>query len=320
MISVLDLLNKYLDIERVYTNTILFIKGSNSDTEALACQFLLEYFYDFKSFNRKIVLEKLCNSNNIRSMDRINRLLNNLNELSDIYSKYHINNLDEITLLILDTWNKHREYSDEIVKKVLIVSKDGFFLSGLNKFRFRKDVSVLSIYKDMVDMDMIKNPNLSVGTSGEMLYTMLPEDSSCYDSNLKVISDPIIDWSIYRNGCNPLEHFCFKYNNSKSEQEKMYYHDLIITAILGSCSLFNNIFARYSFSKKIEKSINYYLVAGINKDGNIRHNIKDVEFINEIYNLLLTDKFFNHQMELYTEKNSDAEEVIKELKLSRENK
>ena len=33
---------------------------------------------------------------------------------------------------------------------------------------------------------------------------------------------------------------------------------------------------------------------------------------------LLNDELFNHQLELYTEKNDDAEEVIKELKLSRE--
>jgi len=41
--------------------------------------------------------------------------------------------------------------------------------------------------------------------------------------------------------------------------------------------------------------------------------INDSNFINNVYNLLLTDKLFNHQLESYTEKNEADGNVVKEL-------
>ena len=64
--------------------------------------------------------------------------------------------------------------------------------------------------------------------------------------------------------------------------------------------------------------INYYLLVEKNEINSRSHSINDINFINEIHNLLLTDELFNHQLELYTEKNEEAEQVIKQLKISRE--
>ena len=110
-----------------------------------------------------------------------------------------------------------------------------------------------------------------------------------------------------------LNKFCIE----EIKKLKKYYHDLIITAIFNSCSLFNNKFAWHIPTHKVEEMINYYLLVEKNEINSRTNSINDINFINEIHDLLLTDELFNHQLELYTEKNEDAEEVIKELKLLR---
>lgn len=295
----LELLNVYIDILSCMVDMNLIINSlddSNIDMK------IFDFFNDYRSVDKNKIYSRI--NNNISS-GKIDRIIKCSDFLSSVYNNYYVSNLDDLATLILTEWNNNKEYSDEIIKNVL--RSVDFKIKHFDSPR----VSLVKIYKDMVSNDMIKDPNLAIGTSYESLYTKLPSDSSCYEYNLKVISNPMIDWSIYRNGQNPLGHYCLLYNNSKNDSEKKYYHDLIITAISSSCSLFNNKFAWHVYSKKTEETINYYYLTESDKK---IHSIKDIEFIKEIHDLLLTDKLFNHQMELYTEKNNDADLIINKLK------
>ena len=301
------LLNDYLTI--INSSTLMkFIFNSLDEDISINDSDIFKYYYDFKSINLNKINE--CLINEYISRDKVDRIISILKYLKNSYDKYNINNLNEFALKILEYWENNKFYSDELIKSIILIE-------GGNKL-VKSDISLLKIYKDMVDNDMIRNPNIVVGTSFERLYTMLPDDTSCYSQNLKIISNPIIDWSIYRNGRNPFEFYCFLYNNSKNEEERKYYHDLIITAIYSSCSLFNNKFICHNGANKSDEMINYYLLVEKNEINNGSYSIDGVRFINEISNLLLTDTLFNHQLELYTEKNNEADSIIKRLELSRE--
>lgn len=313
MEEMLKLLNNYLNIQNSIFTIRIILNSLDEDVSTKDLS-LFEYFYNFNRVNIEELYSNLIN-NNVPS-EKADRIVTALKILKETYDNFNVNNLDELSTIILSCWNYSKIYSDELIRDVLRIERTEQVWKNLPK----SNISLLEIYKDMVKNNMIANPNISIGSSSERLYTMLPEERSCYDSNLKIISNPTIDWSIYRNGCNPLEHYCYLYNNSKCEVERKYHHDLIITAIASSCSLFNNRFAWHAYSDKTQETINYNLVAITNKLDNKRHAIKDIEFINEIRTLLLTDELFNHQMELYTEKNEDAESAIKELILLRENK
>ena len=313
MEEMLELLRIYRTIQKSIFLIRIALNSFDKDvsTDNLS---LFDYFYDFNSVNYEELYTTLIDSN--VSYEDADRIIDALKILKETYEKYNVNNLDELSTLILSYWDNNKVYSDELIRNVLMVDSADHSMNNLPK----SNVSLLDIYKDMVKNNMIPNPNIPIGNSYERLYVMLPEDSSCYESNLKIISCPTIDWSVYRNGCNPLEHYCFLYNSSQTEEERKYYHDVIITAINNSCSLFNNRFKWHSYSDKTEETINYYLLSSNNQLPDWRHPIKDIEFINEITSLLLTDELFNHQMELYTEKNDDAEAVIKELVMLRNNK
>ncbi|MBE6160660.1 MAG: hypothetical protein E7158_00360 [Firmicutes bacterium] len=310
MKEMLKLLNNYLVIINSSVEIWLVFSSLDEDV-SIKDSDLFEYYSDFKHIDLEHISTHLINA--CLPSDKIERLINALKILKETYIKYGVNNLDELSSKILNEWNNSKDYSDELIKDILLIE----CRSGWDKLP-KSNTSLLKIYKDMVDGDMIVNPNIPVGTSSERLYTMLPDDASCYRYNLKVISNPMIDWSIYRNGRNPLEQYCALYNNSKNEEERKYYHDLIITAIFSSCSLFNNKFAWHTKAHKTEEMINYYLLVEKNEINSRHHSLNDISFISEIHELLLNDELFNHQLELYTEKNDDAEEVIKELKLSRE--
>lgn len=309
MEEILILLREYLSIKSSAIEIQLIINSFDEDIHAEQSS-LFEYFYDFKSIYKENISLMLKNAG--VPDEKKERIINALSVLKETFDKYDVNNLDDLSLKISKLWKNSKMYSEELIKNTLLIEDIGW--SNLPK----SNISLLNIYKDIVEYDMILDPNIPIGTSSERLYTMLPADSSCYKYNLKVISNPMIDWSIYRNGCNPLEHYCALYNRSKNDIERKYYHDLIITAILSSCSLFNNKFAWHTPANKTEKMINYYLLVEKNEMNKRKHSINDSSFINEIHELLLTDELFNHQLKLYNEKNEKAEEVIKELKLSRE--
>lgn len=311
MEKILKLLNDYLTILNSSVEVWLVCRSLDEGI-SIKDSDLFVYYSNFKSVDLGNILVNLINRGIPR--DKVDRLIKVLNFLKETYAKYGVNNLDELSLKILNEWNNSKFYSDELIKDILLIERPDRW-NTLPK----SNITLLKIYKDIVDGNMITNPNISVGTSSERLYTMLPDDASCYKHNLKVISNPMIDWSIYRNGRNTLEQYCGLYNDSKNEEEKKYYHDLIITAIFNSCSLFNNKFAWHIPTHKVEEMINYYLLVEKNEINSRTNSINDINFINEIHDLLLTDELFNHQLELYTEKNEDAEEVIKELKLLRKN-
>ena len=305
MDEIMELLNTYLSISNGYLFTIVnSIDIDKNEAENL----VFKYFSDFSSVNTANLYESLV-SNNIPH-EKANRIVDILKILEDTYMKYNVSNLDELSVKIFNCWNKCKFYSDDLIRTILLILNDKYL---------PKSSLIFDIYKDIVNSNMITDPNINVGSSFEKLYTMLPKDKSCYQSNLKVISNPLVDWSTYRNGTNPLEHYCFLYNNSKNLEERKYYHDLILAAIFGSCSLFNNKFKIHSNGERVVETINYYLVAVLDKVDDVRHSIKDPEFISEIRNLLLKDELFNHQMGLYTEKNIDADSVISELVLLRKN-
>ena len=292
---ILELIDKYLAIGESYS-TIGFLFRSLEEKVDPNSLSLYEYFNNFSSVDSEKIALDLKNSN--IPYDKANRIVDALNALKEVFAKYKVNSLDELSTLILNCWENHKEYNEELIRKVLLIGDSS--------------PKLLKIYIDMVNNNMIEDPNMIIGTSSERLYTMLPEDESCYYSNLKVISDSKVDWTFYCNGSNPFGRYCFLYNKSEDEEERQYYHDLIIAAIKGSCSLFNNKFRSHPYSEPTEKPINYSFISAANISEN--HSIKDIDFINELYQLLLTDSLFNHQMNLYTEKNEDADKVVKVLK------
>ena len=313
-------MERLTDLSSIYRNImnsafsikVLFLNSLEDDKLIEKYKFLLDCFYNFNLVNFDSL--KLSMVNDGIPISKIEEVIGYLNILKEAQYKYNINNIDEISLLILDEWQNNRNYSDQLVRDILVIE----FENQRNRNLPHSNIHLFDIYKEMVDCDML-NPNLHIW-NGYNLYTMLPDDISCYQHNLKVIANPTVDWSIYRNGSNPLECFCFDYNNSKSEEERRYYHDLIITAINSSCSLFNNKFAWHIPTHKTEEMINYFLLAEKNAINSGRHSINDIGFSKEINSLLLTDKLFDHQLGLYNEKNKEADEIIKQLKLKRENK
>lgn len=45
----------------------------------------------------------------------------------------------------------------------------------------------------MVKENMIKDPNICIGTSSEPLFTMLPKKQELLIYNLKIIANPLVD-------------------------------------------------------------------------------------------------------------------------------
>ena len=307
MEELLYLLEQYISIDQ----KIWFINSFSSsldekDVDEVRKK-LFSYFNNFKHYNFMDVVHMLLEKGtDQKKAYEISMYFDVLIELNE---KYQINSITDLTKLILEKWNENKVYDDRIIANVILI--DGFN-SKYHKFP-KSEVSILPIYKDIVNNNLI-NPNLIVGSSSEMLYTMLPEDSSCYEYNLKVLSNPNIRWNVLRNASNPFGDLCHSYTLSKTDEEKKYYHDAIITVIKGSCSLFNNkSYTNYS-DECIRTQLNYNLMAGISTPGDMFLHLKDNDFINELKELLLTDEVFYHQLELYTEKNKEADKIIEELK------
>lgn len=260
-------------------------------------QKLFSYFYNFKSINYVEIVNFFSDMK--IEKEKLYRLLNYYSIIVDLYNEYQINSINELSLVILDKWEENKVYDDSIIKNVLLIETSKREIFPTSKY------SLLKIYKDMVSNNMIKNPNLLIGSSNEMLYTLLPNDSSCYEYNLKILSMPNIKWNIMRNGMNPLKDICTDYEKSSTIEEKKYYHDAIISAIKGSCSLFNNVFYWHQNNNGEFNALNYDILNNMNQSQS--------NFLDEIHELLLTDEVFNHQLELYTEKNDEADRIIEEL-------
>ena len=296
MEELISLIDNYNTITSNFWFINLIVTSLDEDSEVIddVRKKVFDYFYDFKSINQ-VEIVHLFSELEIET-EKLYRLINYYSIAVDLYNKYQINSLNELCLTILEKWEENKGYDDSIIKNILLIE------TSKRKTFPTSEYSLLKIYRDMVSNDMIKNPNLVIGSSSEMLYTLLPNDSSCYEYNLKILSMPNIKWNIMRNGMNPLKDICTDYEKSSTIEEKKYYHDAIISAIKGSCSLFNNVFYWHQNNEGKFYALNYDILTDMN--GN---------FLDEIHELLLTDEVFNHQLELYTEKNDEADRIIEKL-------
>jgi hypothetical protein len=86
------------------------------------------------------------------------------------------------------------------------------------------------IYKYIIENNLY-DPNWSIGSSNEPLFTMLPNVSDLYNTNLLVFNNDLIDWNILNNGTDSFITFVYLYLNSNSKEEELYYLKIIKSAI-----------------------------------------------------------------------------------------
>ena len=100
---------------------------------------------------------------------------------------------------------------------------------------------------------------------------------------------------------------------NKNEKLAAYYHDAIMAAIRGSCSLFSNKFyTPGDFKPIIIRPPLYFRLFEQNKF--YSHNL-DEKLKEEIRDYLLTDEGFNNQCdELYTDKSEQSNAEIAKIK------
>ena len=174
----------------------------------------------------------------------------------------------------------------------------------------------------MVRENLIKDPNIRIGTSSEPLFTILPKKEELLIYNLSVIANPLVDWTILRNGVIALESFIYEYETSESEMLKKYYHDIIMIAIKGNMCVFNNRYCKNPKNGYFESKTGLYLLSLFN-DKNIQclhSRLSDDNFIKEIKEYLVSDDGYNHQLELYKEHNYQGDSDLNQIKLLRKNK
>ena len=174
----------------------------------------------------------------------------------------------------------------------------------------------------MVRENLIKDPNVYIGTSSEPLFTMLPKKKELLNYNLKIISNTLVDWTILKNGTITLEHFIAEYEASKNEILKKYYRNIIMIAVKGNMCVFNNRYYKNKINGYFERVTGLYLLL-LFDDNNIQslHNrLNDDFLIKEIKEYLISDDGFNHQLELYKEHNHQGDSGLNQIKLLRKNK
>lgn len=220
--------------------------------------------------------------------------------------KYNIDSFEEIENKILKLWNQEHIYDESLLKYIIRIDSDNLY----------------KIYIDMVRENLIKDPNICIGTSSEPLFTMLPKREELLIYNLKVIANQLVDWTILKNGTIALEHFIYEYEASENEILKKYYHDIIMTDIKGNMCVFNNRYfknLRYSY---FESVTGLYLLS-LYEDENIQDShtrLSNDNFIKEIKEYLISNDGYNHQLELYKEHNLQVDSSLKQIKLLRNNK
>lgn len=303
MSTLLELVKMYMQI---MTNACFahFYIISEQDNKTDIIDRFRGYFNNFSQINLE-ELKMYLDKTNLKDTC-IDNLFDYISYLKMLNEKYNISNLDDLAAIILNEWDKEHVYSDELIKLILLISND-------NEPLINHSNLLIKIYLDMVEENMIKNPNISVGTSSEKLYTMLPQLDICYDANLKILANPNIEWDSLRNGMNPFACICYDLNEAQTEEEKAYYINAIKTAISNSCSLFNNRYEKNKNGYYKTYTINYYFMAGLKPHDNLGLNLVDKQVINELFEFLLSDEIFEHQINLYTEPNEEADKILKEL-------
>ena len=174
----------------------------------------------------------------------------------------------------------------------------------------------------MVRENLIKDPNVHIGTSSEPLFTMLPKKEKLLVYNLKIIASPLVDWTILKNGTIPLEYFICEYEISKDEILKKYFHDIIMSALKENMCVFNNRYIKKTGCSYYERVTGLYLLSLYEvEDVNGLHNrLSDDGFIKEINEYLLSDEGYNHQLKLYKEHNLQGDRSLNQIKLVKSNR
>ena len=284
---------------------LILSNGVLEDNESV--QFVKEKILinnNFKHIDIEKNLKYLHNS--ITNNDLSYKIINYLKNLIIFAEKYNIDSFEEIENKILKLWNQEHIYDESLLKYIIRIDSDNLY----------------KIYIDMVRENLIKDPNVCIGTSSEPLFTMLPKREELLIYNLKVIANQLVDWTILKNGTIVLEHFIYEYETSENEILKNYYHDIIMTAIKGNMCVFNNRYfknLRYSY---FESVTGLYLLS-LYEDENIQDShtrLSNDNFIKEIKEYLISNDGYNHQLELYKEHNLQGDSSLNQIKLLRKNK
>lgn len=284
---------------------LILSNGVLEDNESV--QFVKEKILinnNFKHIDIEKILKYLHSS--ITNNDLSHKIINYLKNLMLFAEKYNIDSFEEIENKILKLWNQEHIYDESLLKYIIRIDSDNLY----------------KIYIDMVRENLIKDPNVCIGTSSEPLFTMLPKREELLIYNLKVIANQLVDWTILKNGTIVLEHFIYEYETSENEILKNYYHDIIMTAIKGNMCVFNNRYfknLRYSY---FESVTGLYLLS-LYEDENIQDShtrLSDDNFIKEIKEYLISNDGYNHQLKLYKEHNLQGDSSLNQIKLLRKNK
>lgn len=149
------------------------------------------------------------------------------NKIKKIYKKYNLNNIDELVSLV-DNYDK----KEEIIKDKELMRLLVFLILESNKEKvlYYNDEIFKKMYKYIVENNLY-DPNWNIGVSSEPLFAMLPNSSDLYDINLLVFNNELIDWNILNNGTDSFISFVYNYLNSNSEEEQLYYFEIIKSAI-----------------------------------------------------------------------------------------
>ena len=259
---------------------------------------------NFKYIDMEKTLNYLHNSIDDNNLNH--KIINYLKNLIIFAEKYNIDSFKEIENKILKIWNQEHIYDESLLKYIIRIDSDNLY----------------KIYIDMVRENLIKDPNIPIGTSSEPLFTMLPKKKELLNYNLKIISNPLVDWTILKNGTITLEHFIAEYEASKNEILKKYYRNIIMIAVKGNMCVFNNRYYKNKINGYFERVTGLYLLS-LFDDNNIQslHNrLNDDFLIKEIKEYLISDDGFNHQLELYIEHNHQGDSGLNQIKLLRKNK
>ena len=140
---------------------LIVLNGVLEDDENI--QFIKEKILindNFKHIDIDNILKYLQNS---VDNDLNFKLIKYLKNLIIFAEKYNVNSFEEIEDRILTLWEHGHIYDETLLKYVIRIDSDNLY----------------KIYIDMVRENLIKDPNVHIGTSSEPLFTMLPKKRNC---------------------------------------------------------------------------------------------------------------------------------------------
>ena len=123
---------------------------------------------NFKNIDMEEILKYLHSSIDDNNLNH--EMIRYLNNLIIFAEKYNIDSFEEIENRILELWNQHHIYDESLLKYIIRIDSDNLY----------------KIYIDMVRENLIKDPNIRIGTSSEPLFTMLPKTKELLIYNLRV--------------------------------------------------------------------------------------------------------------------------------------